>query len=54
MLKEHTLIGKRDYVYTPPEADSDFQKGDELKIECTAANDAGTMNGLVKATELLR
>ena len=54
VLKKVTLIGKQDYVFTPEEGDADLQDGDEIKVECTAANDTGSIYGIVKCTELLR
>jgi len=54
VLHSRTLIGQQDYVYTPPDGESEFQSGDEIKIQMTNANGGGIVSGLVKAKELLR
>lgn len=53
ILRVKALSNEQNYVYTP-EGENNFYAGDEIKIECTAANDTGTISGIVKTKEVLQ
>lgn len=52
ILDSKELNQERGYVYKPADGLL-LQAGDELRIECTAANAVGTVSGLVKSSEVL-
>lgn len=52
VIAVRTLTAAQSYVYKP-DGESNYQAGDEIKIECTAANDTGTVSGVVKTSEIL-
>jgi hypothetical protein len=52
VLRVKSLVAEQNYVFVPT-GDNNFYAGDELKIECTAANDTGTIYGIIKAREIL-
>ncbi len=51
VLKSISLVAQSSYVYRP-EADEDFQSGDEIKIQCTDAGGVETIKGVIKVREL--
>ncbi len=52
ILRKKSLSSEQNYVYTPA-GENNFYAGDEIRIQCTAANDTGTISGIVKASEVL-
>ncbi len=50
VLRKKSLSSEQDYVYTP-EGKHNFQAGDEIKVECTAANDTGEIFVTIKTSE---
>lgn len=52
VLQSVTLVSEADFVYRP-QGEANFQAGDEIKIQCTAANGVGTAYGIVKTSEVL-
>jgi len=51
ILRKKSLSAESNFVYTAP-SDSDYQSGDEIKIQCTDAGGVGITNVIVKAKEL--
>jgi hypothetical protein len=51
ILKNDILINQSDYVYRP-QGDAIFNAGDEIKVECTNDDATGTVNGIVKTSEI--
>lgn len=52
ILRKKSLSAEQNYVYTPS-GKNNFYAGDEIRIQCTAANDTGTISGIVKTSEVL-
>jgi len=52
ILRKKSLSAEQHYVYTPS-GENNFYAGDEIRIQCTAAGDAGTISGVVKVSEVL-
>ena len=50
VLRKKALTAAQDYVYTP-EGEHNYQAGDEIKVECTAATDTGTIFVTIKTSE---
>ena len=51
--RKRSLSAESNFVYRPTR-NTDYQKGDEIKIQCTDANSTGIANLIVKASELLQ
>ena len=52
VLVTKSLVAQKNFVFRP-QGEMNLQAGDEIKIECTAANLTGTVYGHVKASEIL-
>ena len=50
VLRKKSLSSAQDFIYEP-EGQNTYQAGDEIKVECTAANDTGIMSGAIKTRE---
>ena len=48
--QEVVLVSEQYYVYRP-QGQANFNAGDEIKVQCTAAGVAGTVYGVVKSSE---
>ena len=53
ILKKRPLIAEQDYVFRP-EGECNFQDGDEVKVECTNANNVGIAYCTIKRSEILK
>jgi hypothetical protein len=53
VLRVKSLSSEQNFVFVPT-GDNNFYAGDEIRIQCTAANDTGTISGIVKTRELLQ
>jgi len=51
ILREVTLYSEQNYIFIP-EQEVNFQKGDEIRIQCTNANLIGTIYSIIKTSEL--
>lgn len=51
VLRKKTLNSESSYVWKP-EGESNFQAGDEIKIQCTNANGLGIIYVKVKSSEM--
>lgn len=51
VLQSVSLIAETDFVYRP-QGESNYQAGDEIKIQCTNANTVGTAYAKVKTSEM--
>ena len=51
VLASYDLVAETDFVYKPPDG-LILQIGDEIKIQCTAANITGVVRGMIKSSEL--
>lgn len=53
VLFSQTLSAQSSAVFRPT-GEANFQAGDEIKVQCTAANLTGTVRGAIKASEILQ
>ena len=51
ILRKKTLNSEQDYVFRP-EGKANFKKGDEIKIQCTNANEVGIVYVIIKTSEM--
>ena len=51
ILRSLSLVAQQNFLYKP-EGGEDFQSGDELRVQCTAANNTGTVYVTIKCREL--
>ncbi len=51
VLAEVVLVSETDYVFRP-QGRSEFDAGDEIKVQCTNTGLAGTVRGGVKTSEV--
>ena len=51
VLQEVVLVNETDYVFRP-QGRSEFDSGDEIKVQCTNVGLAGTVRGAVKTSEV--
>lgn len=51
VLAKRALIAEKDFVFRP-QGECLFLNGDEVKVECTAANDTGAVYVVVKTAEV--
>jgi len=51
VLRKRSIVSETDFVYRP-QGDSDFQSGDNLKVECTNANALNIAYVTIKTNEL--
>lgn len=51
VLHTSDLVAETSFVWRP-QGEANFQSGDEIKVQCTAANTTGIVYGAVKASEL--
>ena len=52
ILRARSLSNESNFVFVP-EGHNNFYAGDEIKIQCTNANGAGTLYAIIKASEVL-
>jgi len=50
-LHKQVLIGGQDYVFRP-QGECNFQDGDEVKVQCTNANETGVAYVTIKRSEM--
>ena len=50
VLKSFDLVGEQDFVFRP-QGESNQEAGDEIKIQCTAANLTGVVYATIKTCE---
>ena len=53
VLSKRDLDSEQDFIYKPSGEDN-FQEGDEVKVQCTAANLTGVAYVTIKTSELLK
>lgn len=53
ILKIIELSAEQDARFAPI-GENNFYAGDEIRIQCTAATDTGTISGIVKVSEVLQ
>ena len=51
VLRVKDLVAEQNYVFRP-EGEDNYQKGDQIKIQCTNANGVGTIYGKLKTSEM--
>jgi len=51
VLHKQVLIGGQDYVFRP-QGECNFQDGDEVKVQCTNANETGVAYVTIKRSEM--
>lgn len=51
VLRVKQLSAEQNFVYVP-EGETNFQAGDEIKVQCTNANLAGIIYGQIKTSEM--
>lgn len=51
VLRKRSLSAEQNFVYKP-EGGSNYQAGDEIKVECTKANSTGTVYLTIKTSEI--
>ncbi len=52
VLRRKSLSAEQDFIYIP-DGENDYYAGDEIRIQCTAANDLGVISGILKCREIL-
>ena len=50
--RKRSLVAESNYVYRP-QGNVILQSGDKIRVQCTAANNTGIANVIIKGTELL-
>ena len=50
ILRKKSLSSAQDFIYEP-EGQNTYQAGDEIKVQCTAANDTGIIYVTIKLRE---
>jgi len=51
VIQEVVLVSETDYIFRP-QGRSEFDAGDEIKVQCTNTGVAGTVRGGVKTSEV--
>ena len=51
VLQTYDMVAERDFLWRP-QGEMNLQLGDEIKVQCTAANITGVVKAVVKSSEL--
>ncbi len=52
VLRRKSLSAEQDYIYVP-DGENNYYAGDEIRVQCTAATDTGTIFVIIKTSEIL-